>query len=201
MGRDIVLKKIKSHGLLMIIFGSPIAMISILIALMFFIMGDGLEILAVLFLLLFLLGLLLLVMGIRCVISPEKSLYIKNNPDLLIQADQLYSNIIYEDKYIIVSDKVIANRKKILQMAYLEDIYLIYQHTMSMNFIRYTNELVLENRNKKNNMTINVYAKGKKAREDLFQLLSQVCPNARFGWTSDGLAYLNKMREKNISKF
>jgi hypothetical protein len=114
---------------------------------------------------------------------------------LLKQADQLYSNIIYENQYIMLSDKVLANKKNILQMVYLEDVYLIYEHMQSMNFVRYMHELVLENKNKKNTIRINVYAKGKKIEDELFHILSQACPQAKLGWTHESQLYLEEMRK------
>lgn len=197
MGRELVLKKIKSHGKKTVAGGILIMLLGLFMVFVFFATDDGAELFAILSLLLFAFGLVSLILGIKTAVNPEKSGFIKNNPDLLKQADELYFNIVYEDKYIIISNRVIANKKQITQMAYLEDIYLIYQRTQSMNLIPTANELVLENRNKKNSMTINIYAKGKNTRDDLFRILSNACPNARLGWTPENLQYLAEMRRLN----
>lgn len=197
MGRELVLKKIKSHGKKTVAGGILIMLLGLFMVFVFFATDDGAEVFAILSLLLFAFGLVSLILGIKTAGNPEKSGFIKRNPELLRQADELYSDIVYEDDFIMFSHRVIANKKQITQMAYLEDIYLIYRRTQSMNLIPTANELVLANRNEKSDMTINIYAKGKNTRDNLFRILSDICPNARFGWTPENLQYLKEMRKLN----
>lgn len=202
-GSQFVLNKIRSGGKKMIAFGIPFLLLGLVLTTALVIAyledeGDPVYIfLAIVTFLMVVEGLAFIIMGAKRVSNPERSVYIRNNPDLLRQADQLYSNVVYEDKFVILSNYVIANKKHPTQMAYLQDIYLIYRHTASMNFIRYINELVLENRNKKNSMRINTYAKSGADKDRLTQLLAQACPNARFGWNKENLAYLDEMRKRN----
>lgn len=202
-GSQIVLNKIRSGGKKMIGFGIPFLLLGIVLttALAIAYMEDREEsvyiVLGIITFLMVIEGLAFIIMGVKRVNHPERAPEMRNNPNLLQQADQLYSNIIYEDKFVILSNYVIANKKHPTQMAYLQDIYLIYRHTASMNFIRYINELVLENRNKKNSMRINTYAKSGADKDRLTQLLAQACPNARFGWNRENLNYLDEMRKRN----
>lgn len=200
MGQEIVLKKIKSKGVVLLVMGIVLIVVGTLLALIMIISKS--EIFAVVFFaLLAAAGVLILIMGVKNLLHPEDSAFIKNNPDLLEQANQLYSNIVYQDDFVVISDKVIANKKAPLQMAYLEDVYLVYRHTSSMNGIHTANEIVLQTKNKKNTLRLSVYAKGKQTRGDLFELLAKYCPNAYFGWTQEGLARLAQLREAaNASK-
>ena len=105
-------------------------------------------------------------------------------------------NIKYEDKFMIISDRVLASKKNITQMCWLEDVYLVYQHTQSMNFISYVNELIIGNKRKKNRISISVYCRGKNTVMNIMQLLSQCCPNSRFGYTPENMAYLVEMQDR-----
>ena len=108
----------------------------------------------------------------------------------------LYANIQYQDDYIIVSDRVLANKKAPFQMCWREEAYGIYQHTASMNFISYTNEIIVCTKHKKNVLRFNVYAKGSDTAMGLMQLLSQCCPNAMVGYTPETLAYVKEMQRR-----
>ena len=109
---------------------------------------------------------------------------------------RLYANIQYQDDHIIVSDRVLANKKVPFQMCWREEAYGIYQHTASMNFISYTNEIIVCTKHKKNVLRFNVYAKGKDTAMGLMQLLSQCCPNAMVGYTPETLAYVKDMQRR-----
>ena len=158
---------------------------------------DGMGMI-ILFGLFALLGIVFIIIGIRNIVRPEKTGYLKNNPQLLEMADQLYSHIIYEDQYVLISDKVLANKKQPTQMTWLWDVYLIYLHTTSTNFIPTGSEYVIENRFQKNRVAINVLARGKKSKQELLNVLAQACPNARFGYSDEGLAYLQYMRNQDL---
>ena len=180
MGQEIVLKKIKSKGVLVLVMGAVFMAVGVLLAIIMSI-GESEAFAVAVFAILAAVGVLLFILGLRNILHPEKSAFVKKNPDLLEQANQLYSNIVYRDDFVIISDKVIANKKEPMQMAYLEDVYLVYRHTTSMNGIHTANEIVLQTKNPKNTLQISVYAKGKQTRNDLFELLAQYCPNAYFG--------------------
>ena len=83
-------------------------------------------------------------------------------------------------------------------MTRLWDVYLIYLHTTSTNFIPTGSEYVIENRFQKNRVAINVLARGKKSKQELLNVLAQACPNARFGYSDEGLAYLQYMRNQDL---
>lgn len=199
MGRDIVIAKIKKGGIVGIVGGAFLMVLFGLIAIGVLTddADDGIGVAAAIGIFV-LLGVVFIIMGIRNIVCPEKTRFLKNNPQLLEMADQLYSHIIYEDQYVLISDKVLANKKQPTQMVWLWDVYLIYLHTTSTNFIPTGSEYVIENRFSKNRVAINVLARGKKSKQELLNVLAQACPNARFGYSDEGLAYLQYMRNQDL---
>lgn len=199
MGRDIVIAKIKKGGIVGIVGGAFLMVLFGLIAIGVLTddADDGIGVVIAIGIFI-LMGVVFIIMGIRNIVCPEKTRFLKNNPQLLEMADQLYSHIIYEDQYVLISDKVLANKKQPTQMTWLWDVYLIYLHTTSTNFIPTGSEYVIENRFPKNRVAINVLARGKKSKQELLNVLAQACPNARFGYSDEGLAYLRYMRNQDL---
>lgn len=197
MGREYVFKSIKKSGRVCLIIG---IIFMVFFGLMCFAMyaDEGELITVILFAAFAILGLALVIYGLRTLLHPEKATCFKNNPQLLQMADQVYTHILYEDQFVLISDKVLANKKQPLQMTWLWDVYLIYLHTTSTNFIPTGSEYVIVSRNPKNQFTINVYAKGKKGKQNLLNILAQACPNARFGYSDEGFAYVEYMRKMDI---
>lgn len=197
MGRGLILNKIRKNGRGMIAGGVFLGLMTLLVMMVTIDSSDDNMFVCLIFTLaLAFLTFYLIKTGLTSLKRPEESRFVKNNPRLLEQAEELYSDIIYEDKFVALSDRVIANKKQPLQMAYLDEVYLIYRHTESYNFVRTVSEIVLETKNPKNTIRISTYAKGKGQRDEIFELLSRVCPNAAFGWTAENKQYLEIMRSR-----
>ena len=141
MGREVVFANIRKRMIAMIVGGVILTLMGGFISFAAVVASEY----SVLILGLFALtpGVIFLIFGTSRRTHPEKSGIFKANPDLLQQADELYANIQYQDDYIIVSDRVLANKKVPFQMCWREEAYGIYQHTASMNFISYTNEIIV----------------------------------------------------------
>lgn len=199
MGRDIVLARIKKNGIIAIVGGTFLTILFglITIGVLTDDADDGVGA-AIAIGIFTLMGVVFIIMGIRNIVCPEKTRFLKFNPQLLEMADQLYSHVIYEDQYVLISDKVLANKKQPTQMTWLWDVYLVYLHTTSTNFIPTGSEYVIENRFPKNRVAINVLARGRKSKQELLNVLAQACPNARFGYSDEGLAYVQYMRNQDL---
>ncbi len=59
--------------------------------------------------------------------KPEKCPHVKQTPGLMDMAEELFDNIVYEDDFIIHSNKVIASKKNLFQMAYISEVFLVYR--------------------------------------------------------------------------
>ncbi len=178
MGREIVLKKLRSKSIIVIVLGALLFLGCGFLALCCFI-GAFLP-MAVFMSISALLGLFFIILGSRnC--NPETSLYTKRNPDLLAQADELFSNVVYEDKTIIHSNKTLASKKNPLNMVSFDEVIGIYEETTTYNFL-FTVEHKLVLVTPKGENYIGIYGKNQEAVEAIITHIQQRCPNARLGY-------------------
>ncbi len=192
MGRELVFKKIKSSGIGLTVVGSIITLLTLCMLLFLVVDGsliDGLIIL----LIVALCGGLMLYFGIRNLTNPMKHGMFKRNPYLLYQVDNMAANKCYEDKFIMISDRCIANKKVYNEIAYLEDVFLVYIQKQRTNFIPTGKLLYICTAT--GNIAINIYGVKKQLVDELADKIAKVCPNVRFGYNNDGLAYLNQMQQ------
>lgn len=118
--------------------------------------------------------LVLAITGIVRRANPMKAHCFKRNPKLLEQADELFSDIIYQDKFIIYSNRIIANAKDITQMAAFDEIVNICESSTSYNFIKTDHKIVLVLPTYQ--VQISVYAKKRETIDDLKYGIMQRCP-------------------------
>ena len=144
-----------------------------------------------------LIGVLLLVFGSRSFANPMKNGIFKRKPHLLEQADNLMANKIYEDEYIIISDRCIASKKSITDISYLEDVYLVYISKRHFVFIPIERNLMVYTATGGFNVKLHSYSE--MDINGLFSRISMACPNALLGYSNEGLAYLRQMREIYIN--
>ncbi len=206
-GRDIILSKIKKQARGLIIGGSilggiPLLLLIIVVIGMIGVIADegaksdaatGLMILSGMLLILCTIGVFMFVIGFRRYKDPYKNNALKTNPDLLFMADELYAGITYQDDNLMMSDRVIANKKNPLQMAFYNEIFLVYVHTESYNFITTTKQLVLATA--RDEITIGIYGMKKDKVNHIAETVASKCPYARFGYTQENLRYLDEMRK------
>lgn len=139
------------------------------------------------------LGLLLLILGIR-IWNPKNSPIFKCNPELFKQVDELFSNIVYEDNFIICSNKTIANKKHLLNIAWFDEILGIHEKKSTYNsIITYERHLVLVT--KKGQIQINIYARKRNTVDNLIQTISKFVPKARIGWSPENTSYYNQVQK------
>lgn len=140
--------------------------------------------------------------GIRMIRTPEKLLNRENRNHgggVYEMADKLYGDIIYEDKYIMVSHEVIASKKVRYNLAYRWDVYLITYVYRSMRYGK-LEYYCMHTGNPENDVHIylNGYKTGKGRKRILDTILSY-CPNAIYGdLDGAGGEYLKKMRKTDI---
>ncbi len=192
MGRELVFKKIKSSGIGLTVMGSIFMLFTIFILL--FLIEDGSLSDGLIVLLVFAVsGGLMLFFGIRNLTNPMSNGMFKRNPYLLYQVDNMAANKCYEDKYIMISDRCIANKKAYNEIAYLEDVFLVYIQKQRTNFIPTGKLLYVCTAT--GNLAINIYGVKKQVVDELADKIARVCPNVRFGYNNEGLAYLRQMQE------
>lgn len=192
MGRELVLKRIKRSGIVLTIFGALLTGFPLLSAIAFAVDGSLGEYIGVM-LIMFIPGVLMLIFGIKNLTNPMGNGMFKRNPNLLAQVENMAANKRYEDKFIMLSDRCIANKKSFTEIAYLEDVFLVYIQKQSTNFIPTGKILYICTAT--GNIGINIYGVKKPVVDELASKISKVCPNARFGYNNEGLAYLKQMQQ------
>lgn len=140
--------------------------------------------------------------GLRMICTPEKLLNLENQIHggyVQEMADKLYGDIIYEDKYIMLSHEVISSKTTRYNLAYRWDVYLITYVYRSQRYGK-LEYYCLHTGNPENDVRIYLrgYVAGKKRKKILDMLLSY-CPNAIYGDLNGvGGEYLEKMRKTDI---
>lgn len=194
MGSEILLKKIKSNGTKQIIGGIIIMLLGTLFTIIAaFDDEDDVAIVWIFAAVLLALGIILAVFGIKNRSHPENAKVIRKNPALLNMADELFADIIYEDKFVKISNRIIANQKDITQMTYTNEIFLMYVSKESYNFVPTGKELILETA--RGRLALNIYGRTKNTVNELANMICRLSPNTRVGYTNENLQYLAQMRQ------
>lgn len=191
MGRELILKKLRSRSLVVIILGFLLFLGCGFIAFCC-IIGEFIP-MVILGGLFALLGLVFIILGFR-MRNPEKSTFIKRNPDLLNQADELFSHIVYEDKTIMHSHQNIASKKNPLCIVSFDEIIGIYEKTTTYSHvITIEHSLVLVT--PKGDNLISIYGKNKEAVAEIVGRIYKYCPNARYGFSVDNMKYFRQVQK------
>lgn len=139
------------------------------------------------------LGILMIAKGRKKMKNPQDAKVLKANPDLLFMANELSQGLNYQDDYFLMSDRVVANKKNLYQMAFYNEIFMVYVYTASTNGITTTKQLVLATA--RDEITIGIYGKKEEQVNAMARTIAEKCPYARFGYNQENLRYLEEMRK------
>ena len=197
-GRDLVMEKIhkSAHntfvaGIIFCVLFGPVSLFGI-----FMTIKNGFEeysIMFIFFALFLALGIFLIVSQRKILNDPTRSKVIKNNPNILEMADELIDNKVYEDQFLILSPRIIANAADITQISYTDEVFLVYVYIHRTNGVMDTKQLKLETAH--GMMGFNIIRKKDEEVNVLMNNVLSHCRYARAGYTKESLAYLNQMRE------
>ncbi|MCR4625476.1 MAG: tetraspanin family protein [Lachnospiraceae bacterium] len=197
-GSELVLEKIhkSAHNgmvagiIFMVLFG-PISLFGI-----FMTIRDGFHeysIMFIFFVALLALGIFLFVFNKKKSNDPMSSSIIKRNPNILEMADELIENKVYQDQFLILSPRIIANATDITQISYTDEVFLVYVYIHRTNGVIDTKKLNLETAH--GMMGFNIIRQKDDQINALMQNVLSHCRYSRAGYTPEGLAYANQMRE------
>ena len=187
---ETVKRAIRKRGIGLIVFGTILFLGMGFIALAAAMVGDAVGMM-VFALIMLCLGVLFIVLGIKdC--SIHASGLIKRNPDLLEQGEELYNNIVYQDKYIVYSNKHVASKRSPTSIAAFDEVIGMYERkTTYAIFITVQKELIIVT--KRDEIPISVFS-GKKM-DDLANLIYEHCPQARIGASAENMAYFKEQHK------
>ncbi len=197
-GSELVLEKIRKSahngmvaGIVLAVLFGPVSLFGI-----FMTIRDGFEDYSVMFIIfaaILALGIVLIVINKKKVNDPTQSGVIKRNPNILEMADELIDNKVYEDQFLILSPRIIANALDITQISYTDEVFLVYVYIHRTNGVIDTKQLKLETAH--GMMGFNIIRKKDEEVDYLMRNVLTHCRYARAGYTKESLAYLNQMRE------
>lgn len=190
MGREKFLKQLSKIGSTFIGLGIFVGLISLFMTLIF--ITDGFSIPLLIFIVLLVLAIVFIVKGVDYK-KGENSKYVMKYPNLLELADSL-SNPVFENDFVVISDKAIADKKNYRNIVALDDVLAIYEYITRTNGIvtAHTVQLcAIDGRD----IQINVYARKRDTKDDLVLTISNYCPNAKVGYTPETREYVDEKRK------
>ncbi len=191
MGREKFLKSLNKIGNTFIGLGIFIGLISIFMILIF--ITDGFSMPIFMFLIMLVFAIIFFVKGLDYK-KGENSKYVQKYPNVLELADSL-DNIVFENDFIIISDKAIADKKNYRNIIALNDVLAIYEHITRTNGIVTAHTVQLSSIDGRD-LQINVYARKRDTKDDLLLTISNYCPNARIGYSPENMSYVNEKRKE-----
>lgn len=191
MGREKFLKSLNKIGNTFIGLGIFIGLISIFMILIF--ITDGFSVPIFMFLIMLVFAIIFFVKGLDYK-KGENSKYVQKYPNVLELADSL-DNIVFENDFIIISDKAIADKKNYRNIIALNDVLAIYEHITRTNGIVTAHTVQLSSIDGRD-FQINVYARKRDTKDDLLLTISNYCPNARVGYSPENMSYVNEKRKE-----
>lgn len=191
MGREKFLKSLNKIGNTFIGLGIFIGLISIFMILIF--ITDGFSMPIFMFLIMLVFAIIFFVKGLDYK-KGENSKYVQKYPNVLELADSL-DNIVFENDFIIISDKAIADKKNYRNIIALNDVLAIYEHITRTNGIVTAHTVQLSSIDGRD-FQINVYARKRDTKDDLLLTISNYCPNARIGYSPENMSYVNEKRKE-----
>lgn len=189
MGRDKFLKQLSKTGNTFIGLGIFMGLLGVFMASLF--IKDGLSFPLIIFIVFILIAAIFIVRGVDYK-KGENSKYVKKYPKILELADS-FSNTVFENNFVIISDKAIAEKKHCQNIVALEDVLAIYEHIMRTNGIVTSHTVQLCTIDGRD-IQISVYAKKRDIKDDLVLTISHYCPNARVGFTAENMEYVREQR-------
>ena len=169
MGTELLSKQLKSDYLFIMIMGIPLIIIGCIFLHLFlisFFYGESWDyrtiILVFVFSFLTLFGLSLVYIGIRNS-KIERNFIIKKHPEIINLIGDLYTNTIFENHDVIVSNEAISPKLHLIGAVYRMDVYHIDIGEISA---------ILKTKNRK------VYLLYSNSRTECKRILKEYCPNA-----------------------
>ena len=190
MGREKYLKQLSKIGNIFIGVGIFVGVLSLFMTLIF--ITDGFSVPLLIFIGLLLLAILFILKGVDYK-KGENSKYVRKYPNLLELSDS-FSNIVFENNFVVISDKAIADKKNFLNIVALDDVLAIYENIIRTNGIvsSHTVQLcAIDGRN----IQINVFARKRETKDDLVLTISNYCPNDKVGYTPETMEYVSEKRK------
>ena len=140
-------------------------------------------------------SLIVAVIGLVAGLTGMKKLQQSNNPNFNELSDEMSGTLIYEDKFISISDQYLYTKRGKKEIVPLDEILWVYEARTRYNFL-ITVGRTLNIKTATLSLKTNVLFMSKKHAQSLLSILNQVCPNAAMGYSSESIAYYNSQKDE-----
>ena len=104
--------------------------------------------------------------------------------------------MIYQDKFIIVSQRVIGSASVPKHMVYRDEVIACWLYSESINFIPATKQINIYTADPKVSLPINVYGRKAETIEGVMRRIQEFCPNVRMGYTPENFKYVRQVQKE-----
>lgn len=123
------------------------------------------------------------------------SKFVRKREHLLEYLYSLKENPIYEDNYVVISEKAVAGKKNLIEAVCVDDVLMVNEYVYKTNGITSAHTVDLWLRNGKK-LQINVYGKKQEVIQNLIAIIHKYCMNSLPGYNKENLDYVRKEQKK-----
>lgn len=199
MGRDLVLKSVRTKAIKYFVGGIIGASLSAVIFVLLMLADMMSMVFWIVVLIIFALSIAAVIGGAIVIASPESTPSLKKIPFLLDNADRHFSSIKFQDDLILISDGYFSKKKEPITVSPLSEVLWIYIKKTSYNGIPTAKVIIV--RTAFREISISISMKKAEVYEKTIMALASVCPNARVGYSMENLDYANNMSNEIKSRY
>ena len=138
-----------------------------------------------------LLPLALTALGIIMIVKPGGK-----NDRLAEMAEDIDRGIIYQDDFIIVSQRVIGSASALQLMVFRDDVIACWLYSETTNGIPTARRIEVYTANPNVSLHINVYGRKPQIIDGIMQKIQEFCPNVRMGYTPENYKYVKEIHDE-----
>ena len=127
---------------------------------------------------------------------PEQSKVIIQNPDILEMADALFADVIYQDKYIVMSHYLVAPTSTLTPIVPTAEVFVLYRQMHNTRYygvetVKDGDSLILLT--SKGQITISIFKEEEETIKKMVYAIASNCPNIKVGHTPENIKYVQEM--------
>ena len=184
-----IVKKVRKTALAPIILGGLMSLFLIMLICIYIFEKDWGA--AIGFTVILLIPLALTALGIIMIVKPGGK-----NDRLAEMAEDIDRGIIYQDDFIIVSQRVIGSVSAPQLMVFRDDVIACWLYSETTNGIPTAMRIEVYTANPNVSLHINVYGRKPQIIDGIMQKIQEFCPNARMGYTPENFKYVKEIQNE-----
>lgn len=185
-----IVKNVRKRALAPVIAGSLMALFLVLLIRVYIFKKEWGP--AIGFGVMLLIPLALTIWGIVMMVHPAG----RNDEKIRQMAADIDRGVIYQDKFFIVSQRVIGSASVPKYMAFRDEVIACWLYSQSINFIPATKQINIYTADPRFSFAINVYGRKADIIEEVMRRIQEFCPNVRMGYTPENFKYVKQVQKE-----